>query len=217
MARKNAAVRREEILAATVEEIDASGLRALRVSDVAARLGLSASLVIYHFETKEALVSAAFDYAGRQDIEHSREIAAGRVRNSAAERAWDGAAGMDGASPLSPARNRLRDVVGWYMPSGSSRSWKIWIDAWSAGLFDEAVSSTYAALDREWKSVLRGLMDEAIAAGECRTPTGGTEACATRILAYLDGLAIQVMVNPSAVDTAVLATWVDDFLSHELG
>ncbi|WP_062244002.1 TetR/AcrR family transcriptional regulator [Brevibacterium epidermidis] len=209
MARKNAAVRREEILAATVEEIEASGLRALRVSDVAARLGLSASLVIYHFETKEALVSEAFDHAGRQDVEHARELAAGQ--------AGDRPAGVDGAPPTSPARNRLRDVVGWYMPSGSSRSWKIWIDAWSAGLFDEAVRSTFAALDREWKSVLRGLMDEAIAAGECRTPTGGTEACATRILAYLDGLAVQVMVNPSAVDTAVLATWVDDFLTHELG
>ena len=77
MARKSAAVRREEILAATVEEIEATGLRALRVSDVAARLGLSASLVIYHFETKEALVAEAFDFAGRQDIDRARELAAG--------------------------------------------------------------------------------------------------------------------------------------------
>ena len=74
MARKSAAVRREEILAATVEEIEATGLRALRVSDVAARLGLSASLVIYHFETKEALVAEAFDFAGRQYIDRAREL-----------------------------------------------------------------------------------------------------------------------------------------------
>ncbi|GGC45255.1 TetR family transcriptional regulator [Brevibacterium sediminis] len=195
MARKSAAVRREEILAATVEEIEATGLRALRVSDVAARLGLSASLVIYHFETKEALVAEAFDFAGRQDIDRARELAAGQVS----------------------ALQRLRDVVGWYLPSGSSRSWKIWIDAWSAGLFDAGLRATFAALDREWKSILVHLMDEAIAAGECTAPEGGTASGATRVLAFLDGLAIQVMVNSETVDTEALSTWVDDFLTRELG
>ncbi len=195
MARKSAAVRREEILAATVEEIEATGLRALRVSDVAARLGLSASLVIYHFETKEALVAEAFDFAGRQDIDRARELAAGQVS----------------------ALQRLRDVVGWYLPSGSSRSWKIWIDAWSAGLFDAGLRATFAALDREWKSILVHLMDETIAAGECTAPEGGTASGATRVLAFLDGLAIQVMVNSETVDTEALSTWVDDFLTRELG
>lgn len=195
MARKSAAVRREEILAATVEEIEATGLRALRVSDVAARLGLSASLVIYHFETKEALVAEAFDFAGRQDIDRARELAAGTAS----------------------ALQRLRDVVGWYLPSGSSRSWKIWIDAWSAGLFDAGLRATFAALDREWKSILVHLMDEAIAAGECTAPEGGTASGATRVLAFLDGLAIQVMVNSETVDTEALSTWVDDFLTRELG
>lgn len=195
MARKSAAVRREEILVATVEEIESSGLRALRVSDVAARLGLSASLVIYHFETKEALVNEAFDFAGRQDIDRARELAAGQVS----------------------ALQRLRDVVGWYLPRGSSRSWKIWIDGWSAGLVDDALRSTFAALDQEWKSILSSLMDEAIAAGECTAPEGGTASGATRVLAFLDGLAIQVMVNSETVDTEALSTWVDDFLTRELG
>ncbi|HJA61894.1 MAG TPA: TetR family transcriptional regulator, partial [Candidatus Brevibacterium intestinavium] len=132
MARKSAEVRREEILAATVEEIEATGLRTLRVADVADRLGLSASLVIYHFATKEALVAAAFDHAGRSDLEHARELAAGS----------------------GSARQRLRAVIGWYMPAGSTRSWKIWIDGWSAGLFDDDLKATFSALDQEWKTVL---------------------------------------------------------------
>ncbi|WP_246490362.1 TetR/AcrR family transcriptional regulator [Brevibacterium oceani] len=219
MARKNPAVRREEVLAATVEEIEATGLRTLRVSDVAARLGLSASLIIYHFETKEALVAAAFDYAGRQDIDRARELAAGTD------------SGREVSAGTVSARERLRAVVGWYLPSGSSRSWKIWIDGWSAGLFDEELKSTFAAMDREWKSILARLMEEAIAAGECaaptsgvdaptrgaETPTGGTDARATRILAFLDGLAIQMMVNPEAVEAEQLRVWADDFLTHELG
>lgn len=219
MARKSAAVRREEILVATVEEIEATGLRALRVSDVAARLGLSASLVIYHFETKEALVAEAFDFAGRQDIDHARVLAAGTP--PARERPEDGGADATAATASargrSSARQRLRDVIGWYMPSGSSRSWKIWIDAWSAGLFDAGLRAAFAALDREWKSILVHLMDEAIAAGECTAPDGGTAAGATRILAFLDGLAIQVMVNSETVDAEALSTWVDDFLTRELG
>ncbi|WP_181275804.1 TetR/AcrR family transcriptional regulator [Brevibacterium oceani] len=219
MARKNPAVRREEILAATVEEIEATGLRTLRVSDVAARLGLSASLIIYHFETKEALVAAAFDYAGRQDIDRARKLAAGTD------------SGREVSAGTVSARERLRAVVGWYLPSGSSRSWKIWIDGWSAGLFDEELKSTFAAMDREWKSILARLLEEAIAAGECaaptsgvhaptrraETPTGGTDARATRILAFLDGLAIQMMVNPEAVEAEQLRVWADDFLTHELG
>lgn len=211
MARKKAAVRREEILVATVEEIESSGLRALRVSDVAARLGLSASLVIYHFETKEALVNEAFDFAGRQDIEHARELAAGTAVSG------DGGGDAASARGEQSALQQLRDVVGWYLPSGSSRSWKIWIDAWSAGLFDAELRSTYAVLDQEWKSILAGLMDEAIAAEECSVPEGGTEACATRVLAFLDGLAIQVMVNSETIDSVQLNAWVDDFLAHELG
>ena len=220
MARKSAAVRREEILAATVEEIEATGLRALRVSDVAARLGLSASLVIYHFETKEALVAEAFDFAGRQDIDRARELAAGTASagtDAPHDGGGDATTGAASARGSVSALQRLWDVVGWYLPSGSSRSWKIWIDAWSAGLFDAGLRATFAALDREWKSILVHLMDEAIAAGECTAPEGGTASGATRVLAFLDGLAIQVMVNSETVDTEALSTWVDDFLTRELG
>src|SRR5699024_8004514 len=135
MARKSAEIRREEILAATSEEIEATGLRTLRVADVADRLSLSASRVIYHFATKDALGAAAFDHAGRSDREHARELAAGPVS----------------------ARHRLREVIGWYMPAGSTRSWKIWIDGWSAGLFDADLKATFSALDQEWKTVLADL------------------------------------------------------------
>ena len=217
MSRKSASERRGEILAATIEEIEATGLRTLRVADVAARLGLSPSLVIYHFVTKEALVAAAFAHAGENDLCRARRLAASRK----------------------PARERLRDVVGWYMPSGSTRSWKIWIDGWSAGLFDEELRSTFTNLDREWKAILAGLIVEGVegvdggANGEASVAVdevvdsareaieadaeSAAESAATRILAYLDGLAIQALINPEAVSRSVLNGWVDDFLANELG
>ncbi|WP_350269120.1 TetR/AcrR family transcriptional regulator [Brevibacterium sp. CBA3109] len=228
MPRKSASVRREEILAATVEEIESTGLRTLRVADVAARLGLSPSLVIYHFVTKEALVAAAFAHAGENDLYRARRLAAARK----------------------PARERLRDVVRWYMPAGSTRSWKIWIDGWSAGLFDADVKSTFAALDREWKTILAGLIVDGLESREflCRNadeargddadevrgdgPEGvrsddvedeagaavarAAEDCATRILAYLDGLAVQLIFNPDSVSTTTLSHWVETFVAREL-
>ncbi|MCF2587679.1 TetR family transcriptional regulator C-terminal domain-containing protein [Brevibacterium sp. UCMA 11752] len=212
MPRKSASVRREEILAATVEEIESTGLRTLRVADVAQRLGLSPSLVIYHFVTKEALVAAAFAHAGENDLYRARRLAATRK----------------------PAAQRLRDVVQWYMPSGSTRSWKIWIDGWSAGLFDDGVKSTFSSLDREWKTILSELIVAGLEAKEFRFshareateasangPTGATvsemaDDCATRILAYLDGLAVQLIFNPESVTPATLANWVDAFVAREL-
>ncbi|GAA1852898.1 TetR family transcriptional regulator C-terminal domain-containing protein [Brevibacterium marinum] len=209
MPRKSASDRREEILAATVEEIESTGLRTLRVADVADRLGLSPSLVIYHFVTKEALVAAAFAHAGENDLYRARRLATGRR----------------------PATERLSDVVRWYMPTGSTRSWKIWIDGWSAGLFDAEVRSTFAALDRDWKTILSGLIVEGLEAGEFRcagtaevtsagvaeaTSTEAAEACATRILAYLDGLAVQLIFNPESVSPAALSRWVEAFVAREL-
>ena len=59
-------VRRDASLAATVEVLDRGGLAATRVADVAAELGVSPSLVFYHFGTKDDLVAEAFAYA----VEH---------------------------------------------------------------------------------------------------------------------------------------------------
>ncbi len=194
MSRKRASVRREEILAATIEEIEATGLRTLRVADVAKRLGLSPSLVIYHFVTKEALVAAAFAHAGENDLYRARRIAAtGR-----------------------PAREKLDEVIAWYMPTGSTRSWKIWIDGWSAGLFDTELKATFAALDKEWKAILASLIEAGRDAGEFAPGADSAQTIATRILAYLDGLAIQAMFHPGDVSRQVMGEWAGAFVAREL-
>lgn len=204
MSRKRASVRREEILAATVEEIEESGLRTLRVADVSKRLGLSPSLVIYHFVTKEALVAAAFAHAGENDLYRARRTAASGK----------------------PPSTRLIEVIRWYMPTGSTRSWKIWIDGWSAGMFDDQLKATFAALDEEWKTILGWLIVSGWETGEIAGKTTepndesdfvAAKACATRILAYMDGLAIQNMLNSSTVDQETMTGWIDRFVVAELG
>lgn len=227
MSRKSASARREEILVATIDEIETTGLRALRVADVAARLGLSPSLVIYHFQTKEALVAAAFAHAGENDLVLAREIA-----------------GDD-----EPATERLTRLLTWYLPSGSTRSWTIWMDAWSSALFDEQIRSTLTVLDEEWHAVFAGVIRDGVGTGEFAVddsagddggdsgngdgdpvdvnpdeaiPGDGDSGdaitvAATRILAFLDGLSVRLLVRGGEVERATMIGWVTDFADSLLG
>ncbi|QQB13993.1 TetR/AcrR family transcriptional regulator [Brevibacterium casei] len=194
MGRKRAEVRREEILAATIDEIEATGLRALRVADVARRLDLSASLVIYHFATKEALVTEAFAFAGENDLDRARAIVA-------ADR---------------PAQEILDDLLAWYLPSGSTRSWTIWMDAWSAALFDEEIRRTLARLDRAWQTVFAEVVRAGAAAGEFTVAPGDIAEAVTKILAHLDGLSVRLMTSETD-SRALMLDWVRDFADSALG
>jgi len=70
-------VRREEILRATVAEVERRGFAGTRVADVATALGVSPALVFYHFESKDSLLSAAFEYAANRDLERLDAAATG--------------------------------------------------------------------------------------------------------------------------------------------
>jgi len=61
--RLSVAERREELLRAAIGQIEARGVAAVRIADVASVLGVSNALVLYHFSTKEKLVAAAFTFA----------------------------------------------------------------------------------------------------------------------------------------------------------
>ena len=55
MDRANGGVRRAQILAASGQLVRRRGFTATRMADVAAELGLSAPLIVYHFRTKDEL------------------------------------------------------------------------------------------------------------------------------------------------------------------
>jgi AcrR family transcriptional regulator len=106
MARRKVEVRREEILRATVDEVTRLGFAHTRVADVAEALGISTGLVFYHFDSKDALLSAAFAYAAERDLERLDGAANG---TGSAARGWPG------SSPCTAPR--------------SGAGWSLWIDA----------------------------------------------------------------------------------------
>ncbi|MEU3663279.1 TetR/AcrR family transcriptional regulator [Streptomyces sp. NPDC032940] len=192
-ARLSVAERREELLRAAIEQISARGVAALRIADVAAALGVSSALVLYHFSTKEKLVAAAFTHAAEGDLARLRKLLGRRTS----------------------ALRRLRAAVRWYAPTGQAKGWRLWIEGWAASLREPALREVTRELDRQWKAAIAEVIAEGAAAGEfpCPDPDGA----ALRLTALLDGLAVQLTSYTGAVSRARALRWVDEALARELG
>ncbi|MFJ8941718.1 TetR/AcrR family transcriptional regulator [Streptomyces sp. NPDC102395] len=191
--RLSVAERREELLRAAIEQIEARGVAAVRIADVAASLGVSNALVLYHFETKEKLVAAAFAHAAQDDLARLRKLLGRRV----------------------PALVRLRSAVRWYAPTGQAKGWRLWIEGWAVSLREPALREVARDLDRQWKAALAEVIAEGVAAGEFRCPDpAGT---ALRLTALLDGLAVQLTSYQGGVSRAKAHDWVEETLTRELG
>jgi AcrR family transcriptional regulator len=190
-ARRAVAVRREQILSTTVELLDQLGLAATRVVDVAAALEVSPALVFYHFGTKDDLVAEAFAHAVERDLVRMEKAA-------------------HGGDPV----EQLRRVLRLYGPTGRATGWRIWIDAWAVALRDPQIREALKRLDQKWQDILRGVVDDGVAAGvfTCADPA----ASVARISALVDGLSVAAVVHRS-VTREQLRGWVAKQLALELG
>lgn len=191
--RLNVAERREELLRATVEQIEIRGASSVRIADVASALGVSNALVLYHFSTKEKLVAAAFAYAAEADLAQLRKLLARRTS----------------------AVRRLRAAVRWYAPTGQAKGWRLWIEGWAASLREPALREVAGDLDRRWKAELAEVIAEGAAAGEFRC--ADPESAAWRLTALLDGLAVQMTSYAGPLSRATMLRWTDEALARELG
>ncbi|WP_333764672.1 TetR/AcrR family transcriptional regulator [Streptomyces sp. IBSBF 2390] len=191
--RLSVAERRVELLRAAIEQIEARGVAAVRIADVAAALGVSNALVLYHFSTKEKLVAAAFTHAAQDDLAHLRKLLGRRTS----------------------ALRRLRAAVRWYAPTGQAKGWRLWIEGWAVALREPALREVTRDLDKEWKAALVEVIAEGVAADEfvCADPVG----TALRLTALMDGLAVQLTSYPGSVPRSRAQEWVDEALAHELG
>lgn len=194
MARRNVDVRREQILSATVVEVQKRGLAHTRVADVATALSISPALVFYHFETKDRLLAEAFAYAAARDL----------VRLDAVVEA------------PGTALSRLQAVLKLYSPVGSTPpGWTLWVDAWAAAMRSPELRRVSKKLDLRWKDAVAGLIADGVCDGvfRCADPHGS----AWRITALIDGLAVQVTVHRGVLTRSQMAGWVAELAEHELG
>lgn len=168
--------RRVEILEATCEVVIERGFAGTRIADVAKRLNVSNSLIHYHFDSKEALLAAAFEYYARKDLsEMERDIELGQ---SATAQLW-----------------RLIES---YVPEGSDDvEWMLWIDAWGEALRNPLMKSISQQLDEQSIGFLERVLGRGNETGEfrCEQP----RISAMRITALIDGLAVQFAAHEGVV------------------
>jgi len=160
--------RRIEILEATCDVVIERGFAGTRVADVAKKLGVSNSLIHYHFASKEELLAAAFDHYARKDLvdmQHDSDSA-----------------------PTCVAKLWL--LIESYVPEGSDDvEWMIWIDAWGEALRNPKMKPISQQLDEQSIAVFEKVLRAGNEAGEfhCVHP----RESATRISGLIDGLAVQ--------------------------
>ena len=190
--RRDVEVRREELLVATLAQVDRVGLAATRVADVAKALDVSPALVFYHFGTKDVLLAEAFAHAVQRDLDRlDRAVARG----------------------IDPV-DRVRRVIKLYGPTGDAPGWRLWIDAWALAQREPEIRTVLRHLDRRWDAVLQEVVEQGVAEGafRCDDPA----ATVARVSAMLDGLSVANLVYRK-VSRAELRRWVSDLLADELG
>ncbi|MFJ6658413.1 TetR/AcrR family transcriptional regulator [Streptomyces sp. NPDC091377] len=193
MARKQVVLRREEILDATVAQINQRGIGTTRVADVASALGVSSGLLHYHFATKELLIEAAFSHAAQREMDSLRRI----VTRSGS------------------ALTRLKALLRLYLPTGQAPDWRLWIDGWAAGMRDTGLQDVMRAMDEQWKSSLTTLIQEGVDNDEfhCADPRTAT----WRITVFLDGLAVPLVARRGVLQKSEAAQWVREHVAAQLG
>lgn len=194
MKKQSGEARRLDILETTCEVVIERGFAGTRITDVAERLNVSKSLIHYHFDSKEALLAAAFEHYARKDL---------------AEMVTD----IESAPTNVLRIGRLLEN---YVPEGSDDvEWKLWIDAWGEALRNPLMKRISQKLDEQSNALLEDLIRDGIENGEfsCADPAGS----ALRITALIDGLAVQYAAHDGLLTRRAFLQSVLRAASDELG
>ena len=191
--RRTGTVRLDVLLSTACDVIVERGLANTRAADVAAAAGVSQALVFYHFGTKERLLAQAFAYAAEQDLNRLDAV----IKST--------------ATPL----DKVRKILRWYAPTGSAKSWSMWIDCWAESLRVPELEQVSRHLDLRWKDALTEVIEAGVDEGafDCDDPVGA----AWRTIALIDGLAVQLTVHQRVISRRQLGDWVRFAAARELG
>ena len=163
---------RTRILDAAVKLIAREGINDVRIARIAMEAGVSASLLHYHFASRDSLLAEA--------LEHSYELA-GDIR-------------IGGRDEPESATARLKWMIDQCLPTEESLhdDWMLWVELWLHAARKPDLRATSARLYarmHEWFA-------EAIADGEAQGEFTVTDRDRTvqRLLALIDGYGIRTLI-----------------------
>jgi AcrR family transcriptional regulator len=157
--------------------------------------GVSAALVHYHFESREALLVEA--------LEHSYEIA-GDARTADPD---------DGA----PAAERLRAIIDSCLPiAGAQRDdWLLWVELWLRAARHPELSGAATRLYGRLHEWVVDAIALGVAGGEFAAVD--SDQVADRLLALMDGYGLRVLIGDDAVDLDRARAEIWAVAARELG
>ena len=104
------------------------------------------------------------------------------------------------------SRLRLTGVIG--ADTGPAvGNWVLWMEIWVRALRDERTREIRQAMDARWRAHIRQVLEDGVAEGVFTC--GDPEASAVRLVAVLDGLAVQVSLgDPSVTEDRMVDLWL---------
>jgi AcrR family transcriptional regulator len=190
--------RRAQMLEAAAELIAERGLARTRIADVARRVGISPALVVYYFQTKEALLIAALResesgfYAAAEGLLRSQASLADRVETLV---------------ELTFTEESQGEVKG---------QWGLWFDLWNEAFRHPEVAADRRALDEQWRGLIGRIVRSGIEEGEA-SPDLDVDTFVVTFAALLDGLSVQVALSDPVVTRTRAGEIARGFAHRELG
>ena len=176
-----AASARTRILDAAVKLIAREGIHDVRIARIAMEAGVSASLLHYHFASRDALLAEA--------LEHSYELA-GDIR-------------IGGRDEPETETARLKWMIDQCLPSEESLhdDWMLWVELWLHAARRPELRPTSARLYAR----MHAWFKEAIAPFDVADP----DRTVDRLLALIDGYGIRALIEDPemSLDRARTEIW----------
>ncbi len=174
--------RSQQLPEAAWQVIGENGFRTVRIADVATRVGVSTGTVHYYFPTKRDLLLAAFKY---------------NIDQSAARR-------VDVYEKAQNPLDQLRAFVESYLPISDETiiTWRLWTEFWAEGLHDATIQTMNDLSYGAWRDLIESLISAA--QRDNRIRPGDPASMANCLVAVMDGLAMQVVLNSSRVNASIM-------------
>jgi TetR/AcrR family transcriptional regulator, transcriptional repressor of bet genes len=193
--RASETLRRQQILKAAHQVALGQGIDGLTVRAVAARARLSHGLVLFHFKRKDQLVSALLD----------------RVLGATLSlRVAEDVARMGGA--LDRLRGLLLQEV--ERLSGDPRQVRLFLEYWAYGTRRPAIRQKISLALEHYRAAFRGLAEEVLQVEGARFPGVTPERLAATAVSFINGCAVQAMIDLDQFDVGEYLTAVRGILGR---
>lgn len=186
---------RQRILDAAVRRIAQEGIDGVRIARIAMEARVSAALVHYHFDSRDALLAEAIDYS----YEHAGD-----------QRTFD-------PTEATGSAERLKLMIEGCLPlPGAQRDdWLLWVELWLRAARRPELRATAAKLYAR----LHAWFADEIAAGVESGELEPNDVSRTTdvVLALLDGYGVRALVGDPALDLDTARREVWDALAARVG